>query len=153
MLPINPILAAAAANILVGVAIYSKYTFGPLWAKVSGKKVSGLKDMPVRFAIEAVSSIMTATALYIAILTFKKAEIVSDTNMFTHMYAWFFQDIQTDMMSSLKIAGFLWLGFMVPHVLCHVAWDESMNWRKGALKAVFSLVHILAMAAAIAYFA
>jgi len=152
MLPINPILAAAAANMLVGFAIYSKHTFGPLWLKISGKKVSGLKDMPVRVALEAVSSIMSAAALYIAILTFKKAEVVSG-GMLTSMYSWFFQDIQADMMSSLKLAGFLWLGFMVPHIICHVAWDESMNWRKGALKAIFSLVHILAMAAALAYFA
>jgi hypothetical protein len=28
-----------------------------------------------------------------------------------------------------------------------------MNWRKGSLKAVFSLVHVLAMAATLAYFA
>lgn len=152
MLPINPILAAAGVNILVGVAIYSKYTFGPLWSKISGKKVAGLKDMPLRFALEAVSSIMSAAALYIAILTFKKAEVVSDS-MFTHIYSWFFHDITADMMSSLKIAGFLWLGFMVPHIICHIAWDESMNWKKGALKAIFSLVHILAMAAALAHFA
>jgi hypothetical protein len=152
MLPINPILAAAAANILVGFAIYSKYTFGPLWSKISGKKVTGLKDMPVRLAIEAVSSVMAAAALYLSILTFKKAEVASD-NVFTHIYSWFLHDTSADMMSSLKIAGFLWLGFMVPGILCHLAWDESMNWRKGALKAVFSLVHILAMAAAIGHFA
>lgn len=152
MLPINPILAAAAVNVIVGSAIYSKHTFGPMWSKISGKKVTNLKDLPVRFALEIVSSIMFAAALYIATITFKKSEILSE-NMFTSMYSWFFKDMHADMISSLKIAGFLWLGFMIPHIICHVAWDEHMNWRKGVLKAIFSLVHILAMSATLAYFA
>jgi hypothetical protein len=151
MLPINPILAAAAVNMFVGAAIYSKHTFLPLWLKVSGRKVSNLKDMPLRLAIEAVSSLMKAAALYISILTFKKAEVISD-NVFTSMYSWFFQDNHADMMSALKIASFLWLGLMVPGILCWIAWDENLNWKKGALKAVFGLVHILAMAATLAYF-
>ncbi len=153
MLSINPILAGAAANILVGVALYSKYTFGPMWSKISGKKVSGFKDMPLRFGIEVVSSLMYATALYISIVTFQKSELTLTQNVFTNVYSWFTDvKMETDMMASLKIAGFFWLGFMVPHLLCHLAWDENMNGRKVLVKAVFSLVHFLAMAAAIAYF-
>jgi hypothetical protein len=154
MLPINPILAGAAANILVGVALYSQHTFGPMWSKLSGKKTAGLKDMPLRFAIEAVSSLMTASALYIAILTFQKAELSLRESVFTNVYSWFVSDMQTNtnMMASLKIAGFFWLGFMVPHILCHLAWDEHMNARKSVVKAAFTLVHFLAMGAAIAYF-
>lgn len=154
MLPINPIIAGAAANILVGVALYSQYTFGPMWSKISGKKTANLKDMPLRFAIEAVSSLMTASALYIAILTFQKAELTLKESIFTNVYSWFVSDMKTntEMMSSLKIAGFFWLGFMVPHILCHLAWDEHMNVRKSVVKAVFTLVHFLAMGAAIAYF-
>ena len=34
MLPINPILAASAANMAVGMLWYSDYAFGPLWRKL-----------------------------------------------------------------------------------------------------------------------
>ncbi len=155
MLPINPILAGAAANIIVGVAIYSRYTFGPMWTKISGRKTSGLQDMPLRFAIEIVSSLMVSSALYIAILTFQKSELTLTQSMFTSIYSWFVNNMRTntDMMASLKIAGFFWLGFKVPHILCRLAWDEQMNGRQALAKAAFSLIQFIAMAAAIAYFA
>ena len=154
MLQVNPIIAAAAANMLVGFVIYSKHTFGPMISKLSGKKVSGLKDMPLRIAIEAVSSLMKASALYIAIITFQKSESSVAHNMLTNVYSWFVTHVanDADIVSSLKIAGFFWLGFMVPHILCHLAWNEHMNIKKSSLKAVLSLVHILVMAATIAYF-
>lgn len=154
MVSINPIIAGALANLAVGFALYSKHTFGPMWSKISGKKVVGLKDMPLRLAIEAVSSLMTASALYIAILTFQKSELSLTESVLTSVYSWFVSDMKanTDMMASLKIAGFFWLGFMIPHILCHLAWDEDMNGKKSIVKAAFSLVHFLAMGAAIAYF-
>lgn len=154
MLQINPIIAGAAANVLVGVGLHSKYTFGPMLSKLFDKKITGLKDMPLRLAIEALSSLMKASALYIAILTFQKSEFTLTENMYTRIYSWFVTDMkmETSMMASLKIAGFFWLGFMVPHILCHLAWDEHMTVRKSIAKAVISLIHFLAMGAAIGYF-
>lgn len=152
MFPVNPIIAAAGVNVLVGVAIH--YSFGHEIAKIMDKKTTGLKDMPLRFAIEIISSLMLASALYIAILTFQKSELTLTQDMFTRLYSWFVTDFKTntEMMASLKIASFFWLGIMVPQILCHLAWDEHMNGRKSVLKAALSLVHFLAMGAALAYF-
>jgi len=152
MLPINPIIAAALANVLLGVVIH--YAFGSEIGKILEKKTTGFKDMPLRFGLEIISSLMKASALYIAILVFQRSEHTLAENMFTKIYSWFVTGTKTDteLMASLKIAGFVWLGFMVPHILCHLAWDEKMNGRKSLLKAGLGLAHLLVMAATIAYF-
>ncbi|MBI2344642.1 hypothetical protein HYV10_01060 [Candidatus Dependentiae bacterium] len=152
MLSVNPIIAATAANVILGIAIH--YAFGSEIGKILEKKTTGFKDMPLRFALEILSSLMKASALYIAILIFQKSELSISETMLTKVYAWFITDIKmnTTMMASFKIAGFFWLGFMVPHILCHLAWDEQMNGRKSVLKAALSLVHLLVMAGVIAYF-
>ena len=153
MFPLNPIIAAAAVNVLIGLGIH--HCCGHMIAKTLGKKAIKLKDMPLRLAIEIVSSLMTASALYVAILVFQKSELTFKEDIFTRVYSWFVTGVkmETSMMASLKIAGFFWLGFMVPHILCHLASDEQMNGKKSLLKATLSLVHFLAMGAAIAYFA
>lgn len=156
MMPINPIIAATAADILVGMALYSHYTFGPLWTKVTGMKCSYTnKEIPMRFAGQVVASLMTASALYISIITFKKSQMSYPQEMLTKMYSWFFKDlsvVHTDLVSSMKIAAFLWLGFIVPCLLCRTIWDATVNWQRFALKSAFTLVHFLAMAGALAYF-
>jgi hypothetical protein len=154
MMPVNPIIAAAVADVVLGMVMYSEYAFGPMWAKVSGEKCSG-KDMPMRLAAQFVSSLMVAAAMYIAIVTFKKTEMTALNDMFTRMYGWFLQDgnmAQADMMSAMKIAGFLWLGFLVPHVICEIVWENHINWKKGVMKAAFILVHFLVIASVLAYF-
>lgn len=155
MLPINPIIAGAAADMIVGMALYSDYTFGPLWTKVTGKKCTHSKDMPLRLAVQAVASLMVSSAAYVAILTFKKTEVSYSQEMLTKIYSWFLKDVNmvhTDLMSSMKIAGFLWLGLMVPSILSKTVWDTTINWQKFALMSAFKLVHILAIAGALAYF-
>jgi len=155
MLLVNPILAGAAADMVVGMVLYSDYTFGPLWTKVTGKKCSHSKDMTLRLAGQAVASLMVSSAMYIAILTFKKTELTYSQEMLTKIYTWFLTDVspvQTDLMSSMKIAGFLWLGLTVPFILSCTVWDTTINWHKFALKSVFKLVHFLAIAGALAYF-
>lgn len=154
-MPINPIIAAATADILVGMIIYSDFAFGPLWTKVSGMKCPAGKDLPVRFAGQAVASLMAASAMYIAILTFKKTNLPYSQEMFTRIYAWFFKDIATveaDLISAMKIAGFLWLGLIVPFILSKTVWEPNINWQKFALKSVFTLIHFLAIAGALATF-
>lgn len=155
MLPINPIIAGAAADMLVGMALYSDYTFGPLWTKVTGVKASHQKDMQLRLAGQAVASIMVSSAMFIAILTFKKTELSASQEMLTKIYSWFLKDAgsaQTDVMSSFKIAGFLWLGLWVPAMLSATVWQPNINWQKFALKSAFTLVRVLAIAGALAYF-
>jgi len=154
MMPINPILAAALADIIVGAVYYSDYAFGPLCKKLSTTKYDMHKDFYLRMAVQVVASLMIATAFYISILTLKKAELPQSQEMFTRIYAWFFkdaQDVHADIMSSLKIAGFLWFGFAVPMAFAATAW-HSMNWKKTVLKLGCKLGQFLAMAGALAYF-
>jgi hypothetical protein len=154
MMPINPILAAAAANIAVGWLYYSEFAFGPMLKKITGSKCDVSKDFYLRMAVEIVASLMLATAFYIAILTFKKTTLPYSEELFTKIYAWFFNDanaVQADMASSLKAAGFLWFGFAVPMAISATAW-HSMNWQKAVLKLGCKLAQFLAMAGALAYF-
>lgn len=154
MFSVNPIVAAAAADILVGCLYYSDFAFGPLARKLCTDKPDMKKDLHIRYGLQIVASLMLATAFYIAILTFKKTELPLAQDMFTRMYSWFFTDVQVvhaDCMASLKIAGFLWVGFVVPQALSAAAW-HSLNFKKVALKAGGKLAQFLAMACTLAYF-
>lgn len=153
-MPMNPILAAALADIIVGWFYYSDFAFGPLCKKYSATKCEFSKDLYLRLAIQFAASLMLAAAFYISILTLKKTELPYAHEMYTRIYAWFFKDgqaVQADMVSSLKMAGFLWLGFAVPMTVSATVW-HSMNWRKAALTLGGKLAQFLAMAAALAYF-
>ncbi len=152
MMPLNPILAAAVADMVVGKICYSEYAFGPMWRKVTGVKSEVSKDVYLRYAVQAVSSIMAATALYIAILTFQKAQIISSQAMFTQIYSWFFVDAahNAELMSSLKLAGFVWFGFFVPNYLSCTVWHNQIIWHKFMIKSVCKLAQLLAMAAVLA---
>ncbi len=152
MMALNPILAAAAADMLIGKLCYSEYVFGPMWRKLTGAKAEFAKDFYLRLAVQAVSSVMAATALYIAILTFQKAQIVSSQAMFTQIYSWFFVDASrnAEMMSSLKLAGFMWLGFFVPSYMSCTVWHNQIVWHKFMIKAACKLAQLLAMAAVLA---
>ncbi|MBP6892379.1 DUF1761 family protein [Candidatus Babeliales bacterium] len=152
MMPLNPIIAAAAADMLVGKLCYSEYAFGPMWRKLTGVKSEVSKDMYLRLAVQAVSSIMAATALYIAILTFQKAQIISSQAMFTQLYSWFFMASaqNAELMSSLKLAGFVWFGFFVPNYLSCTVWHNQIIWHKFTIKSICKLAQLLAMAAVLA---
>lgn len=153
MIPFNPILAAAAADFLVGWLWYSDLAFGPAWRKASGHgKVDMKKDFYLRIAVQIISSIMIATALYIAILTFQKAQLPATQAMYTQLYSWFFLPVahNAEMMSSLKIAGFIWFGFYVPSGLSCTVWHSSILWNKFLLKAGSRLARLLTIAAVLA---
>lgn len=152
MMPLNPILAAAAADMLVGMFCYSDYAFGPMWKKITGTKNDVSKEFYLRVALQVVSSVMIATAFYIAVLTFQKAQIVSSQAMFTQLYTWFFTASaqNAELMSTLKIAGFMWLGFFVPSYLSCTVWHTAIIWHKFMIKAVCKLAQLLAMAAVLA---
>lgn len=153
MISINPILAAAAADIVVGMLWYSDYGFGPMYRKLSGHKLDMRKDLYVRIALQVVGSIMIATAFYIAILTFQKSQAMYSQEALTRLYSWFFMPSvdHAECMSSLKIAGFIWLGFFVPTKLSCLAWSPVMVWQKFAIKACGKLAQFLAMAAVLSY--
>ena len=152
MMPLNPILAAAIADMAVGMLWYSDYAFGPLWKKIVGHKTDVSKEFYLRIALQFVSSVMIATAMYISILTFQKAQIISSQAMFTQIYAWFFEGSakNAELMSSLKIAGFVWLGFCVPTALSCTVWHNVIMWQKFSVKVGGKLAQLLAIAAVLA---
>jgi hypothetical protein len=153
MMSLNPILVAAAADFLVGWLWYSDLAFGAAWRKASGhSKVDMKKDFYLRIAVQILASIMIATALYIAILTFQRAQVPGSQAMFTQLYSWFFIPVaqNAEMMASLKIAGFVWFGFYVPAGLSCTVWHSAILWQKFILKAGGRLAQLLAMAAVLA---
>lgn len=151
-MPLNPILAAAAADMVVGMLCYSDHVFGSMWRKAGGQKVDYSKEFYLRLALQIVSSVMVATAFYIAILTFQKAQVVSSQAMFTQLYSWFFMASaqNAELMSSLKLAGFICVGFYIPSYLSCTAWHNPINWHKFMIKSVCKLAQLLAMAAVLA---
>ena len=154
MMHLNPILAAAAADMFIGMFWYSDYAFGPLLRKVTGIKCDVSKQFYLRVALQLVSSLMLATAFYIAVLTFQKTQLVSSQEMFTQLYAWFFTPTvqHAELFSALKIAGFMWLGFFVPASLSCAAWHNAIIVQKYLIKTGGKLAQLLGMAAAIAIF-
>lgn len=147
-----PILAAAAAEIAVGMLWYSDHLFGPMWKK-SGGKPANSKDFNTKLAMHAVVSVLMATALYIAISIFQKTQTaVYAQEGFGRVFSFFLEDgIKTNnsLICSMKTAGFLWLGFVVPPKAMCTIWG-SHNWTKFMIGASGKLVGMLAMAAAIA---
>jgi len=150
MIHFNPILAAAAANFFVGWLMFSKHVFGPMWSKAKGAATDMKKDFYIRLAAEVVSSLMTASALYLAILTFQKSQMMIPQELLTHVYSWFFKDIQAvqfDMMSSLKIAGFMLVGFIIPRHLSATVWGSTeIRWSKFMVCSISDIAQFAAMA-------
>ncbi len=152
MLPINPILAASAANMAVGMLWYSDYAFGPLWRKLKKEGNGEYKDLYQRLALQAVASVMVTTALYIAIMTFQKTQMTYAHEAFTNVFSWFLADKAntTELIASMKTVGFIWLGFVVPGALACHAWSTPMSWEKFGIKVGCKLAQFLAVAAVLA---
>ncbi|HSW76603.1 MAG TPA: DUF1761 family protein [Candidatus Saccharimonadales bacterium] len=151
MMPINPILAAAAADMAVGMVWYSDYAFGPLWKKVHGK-TNVEKDFYLRLAIQAVGSVMLATALYISIMTFQKTNVAYSQELFTKWFSWFFTEKNPDtlLVSAMKTAAFIWVGFYVSAGISCAAWTSAPAGTKFVIKVGCKLFQLLAMAAVLA---
>lgn len=146
-----PIVAAAAAEVVVSALWYSDNLFGPMWKKLGGKSAPA-KDFYQNLAIHGVASVVSATALFIAIVVFQKTQ----TSMYTQagfgkIFGMFLTDAthNNELMSSMKIAAFLWLGFFVPQKVICGAWTGA-NWTKKGIEAGGQLVSLVAMAAMIA---
>lgn len=145
-----PILVATAANLTIGALWYSENLFGPMWRNISGKQIDQ-SDMGKKFALQAIASLITAAALFIAISIFEKTQSgVYAKEGFFKIFSVFLQDIpqNNSLMSAMKTAGFLWLGFMAPSKAGRTIWGSG-NWRKFAIEATEQLVSLIAMAAII----
>lgn len=156
MVPVHqaymPIIAAAAAEIIVAMLWYSDSAFGPMWRKLGGKS-SAKKDFYQKLGIHMLASVIAATALYIAITVFQRAQVGSEVVQgLGQIFAMFLHNMPSHnntLMSALKIAGFVWLGFLTPSKVICAAWGSD-NWHKAAIEMGGQLVSICAMAAVIA---
>ncbi len=146
-----PILAAAAAEVVVSMLWYSDHLFGPMWKKLGGKS-SGKKDFYQKLGIHILASLVTATALYIAIVVFQKTQAGVHTQAgLGQIFSMFLHDSNHNntLMCSMKIAGFIWLGFYAPSKVICTVWS-SCNWTKFMITAGGKLAGLVAMAAVIA---
>ena len=146
-----PIIAAAAAEMVVGMVWYSDNAFGPLMRKITGKKVP--KDMTSRLAMHAVVALLRATALFIAISIFQKTQTaVYAQDGLGRVFSLFLTNAaqqNNTLLSAIKTAGFLWLGFYVPSTATCAIWG-SQNVKKFVIVAAHQLTALIAMAATIA---
>lgn len=153
MMPIHqayiPILAAAAAEIVVGCLWYSDYAFGPLARKLTGKKKQS--DMSKEIAMHSIIAIVKATALFIAISMMLKTNTSGTfTEGFGKLFSMLLHDSHNNTLRScLKTAAFLWLGFMLPSRAACTIWGNK-NWPKFLITTGGQLAMTLAMAATIA---
>ena len=122
-----PILAAAAVHISLSVVWYSDYAFGKTWKKVSGCKIK-TQNLYTKFALQAALSVLTATALMIAINIFEQYQMIGATQSgFTKIFSWFLSNTQQgpSLMNVMKIASFFWLGFIMPVHAATMIWCET----------------------------
>lgn len=145
-----PIIAAAAAELVVGMVWYSDQLFGPMFRKMSGKKAP--KDIVNRLAMHAVVALLRATALFIAISIFQKTQTaVYAQDGFGKVFSVFLNTSapNNSLISSVKTAGFMWLGFYVPSKASCTIWGDQ-NWQLFAMKAAYQFTLLATMAAVIA---
>lgn len=123
-----PILAAAAVHMGVGVAWYSDSVFGKTWKKLGGCKINVKKDLQKKVGFQTLFSILTATALMIAINIFQQYQMVGVAQSgFSQIFSWFLDGAQegASMMSAIKTAAFFWLGFSMPTMGAGMIWCDT----------------------------
>lgn len=145
-----PILVAAVVKDIVGMFWFSDMLFGPMWKKMGGK-ISTDKDIVTKIALGFIASLIAATALFIAIAAFQKAHNFESSGIFLKLFSIFFKEevSNNNLFSALKIAAFLWFGFLAPSKAILTIWGSG-NWYKFLIASVGELVGFLAMAASIA---
>lgn len=145
-----PILVATAANLTIGAFWYSENLFGPMLGNMSKKQIDQ-NDMAKKFALQTVASLVTAAALFIAISIFQKTQGgMYAKEGFFKIFSAFLQDMpqNNSLMSAMKTACFIWLGFIAPSKAGHTIWGSG-NWQRFAIEATEQLVSLIAMAAII----
>lgn len=147
-----PILAAAAVHMGVGVAWYSDHAFGKMWRKAGGCKVNK-KNLQKKFALQGVFSILTATALMIAINIFQQYQMVGVAQSgLSQIFSWFLDGAKdgASMMNAMKTAAFFWLGFSMPTMGAGMIWCET-SMDKFLIDSGCELVALACMAATLGY--
>lgn len=146
-----PVLAAAAVHVGVGFVWYSDNLFGKQWRKLSGCKVSD-KDMPMKVGLHVLCAVLVASALMVAINTFAQAQDAASGSAFSQLFSWFLDSTAeggASMMNAMKVAGFFWMGFLLPGIGINAVWcSHPLN--RFLICAGGSLVSLAAMGATLA---
>jgi hypothetical protein len=148
-----PILAAAAVHMGVQCTWYSDHAFGKTWKKLGGCKINLKKDLQKKFGLQAVFSILTATALMIAINIFQQYQMVGVAQSgFSQIFSWFLDGAQegASMMNAMKTAAFFWLGFSMPTMGTMMIWCDT-HLHKFFIDAGCELVALACMAVTLGY--
>jgi hypothetical protein len=154
MLSLNnylPILVAGAVHMGVMLAWYSDYAFGPMWRKLGGCKISK-KDVQMKLGLQALCSILVAAALMVAINTLAQAQGAAESSGFSQLFSWFLDSTSegASMMNAMKVAGFFWMGFLMPGIASACIWcDHPLN--RFLLCAAGELVSLVGMGLALSY--
>jgi hypothetical protein len=127
------VLIAAVAGMVLGAAWYSKFLFGGIWMKLikftdADIKEAKKKGMGKTFAVAFVAQLLTAYVL---------AHFVQLTAVING---------SVNVAGSLKMAFWIWLGFVATVMLTSVLW-ENKPWKLYFINTSYQLSTLLVMAA------
>ncbi|MBI3618709.1 DUF1761 domain-containing protein [Candidatus Peregrinibacteria bacterium] len=125
LVPINLVgaLLATIVSMLIGIAWFSPFGFGPLWIRLSGVKMDQGKSPPVAMLVAVLCNFVTACVI---------AEVL----------AWAHADTaRMEMLATF----WLWLGFIAAVKLMHFMFD-GRSLTLWLFYAVYDLVNVLLMA-------
>ena len=127
-----PIVWGAVTSFVIGMIWYSRAVFGNIWMRLAGvtpdRAEAAKKHMLMSIAGGVITSAVTAGALW-SLLMLAPALVLVD---------------------ALWLAGFAWLGFVVPVLLAPVLW-EGKPFALFLLNAAHYLISFLAVAAVLFY--
>jgi hypothetical protein len=123
------VVAAAVANIIIGIVWYAPQVFGRRWAALGGRELPAPGQIPVTtYALGVVVALVVAYVLALFVGGLGASSIVDGATV-----------------------GFLaWLGFAATTASSAVLY-EGRSWVYWALNAGFTLVALLVMGAILAY--
>lgn len=124
------VLVAAIGFMVLGFFWYGPL-FGNLWAKLRGLNAENMKkaqkEMPKWYAVSAVLALVTAYVLsHVMTLSLN-----------------YFQ--QSELMTGLSTAFWMWLGFVMPVQASATIFSEKRNWQLLAIDTGYQLVGMLLM--------
>lgn len=145
------VLLAACSELVIGMLWYSNHLFGSIWQK-NGGKMPAQSELYRNLGLQAISALFTASALFIAMSIFQKTQTgVYAKDGFLKIFSLFLEDDtqNNNLMSAVKTAGFIWLGFLAPAKACQTIWGSG-NWKKFAIETIGQLTSLISMAVVIA---
>ena len=127
-----PIVAAALANVIVGMIWYNPYVFGGAWMRLSGMTPEQVERGRRRMPIHALAGFLASILIAYVMSYFGVAWGVFDG------------------VGALQLAFWCWIGFSAPVLLNSVIWEQR-PFRLYLINAIYWLVAFMVMALALLY--